>query len=627
MFDEAGSASYGIDIKLKKVGDGWDDLSAGIGKFSSAVDGVVGKLARIGSLGMFAAGTAAVGALSYGVMNLNAQAEGAAISLGAIFNANGMASGVPAGIRMAGDTIAKMRVDAQKLPGEFEDLQNIFTMGATSAFRAGLSPDKWREMSANAMATGSIFQMPLDQVAREMTQLMEGHAGSHNVFGAKLGFTGDRAKGLNAMDEGARAAAVGKEMMKFSGSLDAFAHSWSGLSSTFIDNVKTFARTATGPLFGSLEDTLEKINKWWGDNQDQINRFAMTLGGGIRDAFEWGKKKVVEWYPIVENFVEVAYNRFKDFWVGIEPYVTSFAKSFKDALADPNGTLDKLKTILELYAAMKIGGAALGVGSALGGMASGAGGILSGVLKFGGAGGAAASAAAADAGMVGMGGMGMTAAAAPEAAGLTGLGASATVVGGVFLAAVAAWGVAVYEAADLSRELKEQDQANRLAIGKARGDEIAAMIRSGAAEDDIAERLAFMAQPIDAAQWAFNDVATSAALAAANLDLIGGVIAAGQKASDSIAEQANRDSGMANFMTVMGKSLPTLASDAAAAAKKAPKMKGGHGGTHVQKVEIVVTSNQNPSRIARAVETRFLKATTNRRQSPDVPNFSNFEEG
>jgi hypothetical protein len=51
-------------------------------------------------------------------------------------------------------------------------------------------------------------------------------------------------------------------------------------------------------------------------------------------------------------------------------------------------------------------------------------------------------------------------------------------------------------------------------------------------------------------------------------------------------------------------------------------MKGGHGGTSVQKVEIVITSNQNPSRIAQVVEARLNGLSNNKRFSPDVRNFS-----
>src|SRR6478609_7395253 len=109
MFDAAGldaAARYDIEINLKRVGDGWDDLSAGVGKFSSAIDSAVGKVAQLGvGIGVASLG-AAVAGISWGVRNLNAEAEKAAISIGTIFSANGMAESVPAGITLAQETIA-----------------------------------------------------------------------------------------------------------------------------------------------------------------------------------------------------------------------------------------------------------------------------------------------------------------------------------------------------------------------------------------------------------------------------------------------------------------------------------------------------------------------------------------
>src|SRR6478609_1487420 len=104
MFDAAGldaAARYDIEINFKKVGEGWDDLSAGVGKFTSAIDGAIGKLARIGVGAGIAAVGAGVAGVTWGVANLNAEAEKAAISIGTIFSANGMASGVPQGIELA----------------------------------------------------------------------------------------------------------------------------------------------------------------------------------------------------------------------------------------------------------------------------------------------------------------------------------------------------------------------------------------------------------------------------------------------------------------------------------------------------------------------------------------------
>jgi hypothetical protein len=56
--------------------------------------------------------------------------------------------------------------------------------------------------------------------------------------------------------------------------------------------------------------------------------------------------------------------------------------------------------------------------------------------------------------------------------------------------------------------------------------------------------------------------------------------------------------------------------------KKKAKHPGGAGATNIQKVEIVVTSNQNPSRIARTVTDELAKLSRLRRSSPDVVNYA-----
>lgn len=48
---------------------------------------------------------------------------------------------------------------------------------------------------------------------------------------------------------------------------------------------------------------------------------------------------------------------------------------------------------------------------------------------------------------------------------------------------------------------------------------------------------------------------------------------------------------------------------------------GGGGGTNIQKVEIVVTSNQEPSRIAREVATHLANVGRRPGRSPDVAHY------
>lgn len=611
------AARYGVEVELKKVGDGWDDLSAGVGKFTGMLDAAAGKLGNLAKYAVVGLGAGAFAAATYGVTQLSNEAEKAAISIGTIFSVNGLAANVPAGITMAQDQIAKMRVDAQKLPGEFEDLQKIFMTTAIPQFQAGATADQARKLSAQIMAAGAVMGLQSDMTAREAAMLLSGRAGAHNVFGTRLGFSGEKAKELNKASPEERLKMVSAETNKYAGAIDIFAHSYEGLSSTLVDNVKNFGRLASAPLFESVKETLSDINDWFSANQDDVNRFAAHLGIGIKDAFEWGKKEIIEWYPIVENFVEVAWHRMEAFWDDVKPSVMAFGQAFKDALQDPNGTIDKLHDLFVLYAAVKGVSLTMGLASAAAPMA---GAVGQGVAWMAG-GGIATGAAAAGAGVEG----------AAYGAGGVALGGSAAVVGGVFLAAVAAWGAAVYEAVDLYKEVDSEQMMDAQARADANGREIEAMVQNGMSLDDASARANDMALELatagDETGWALNDVATEAALAAAGLA--------------SVTQASYEQAGNQRLHDAADEATGNLLAGATQAAKlwlegvkstdpnkkKAPVMKGGHGGTNIQKVEIVVTSNSSPSRIARVVEARLANLSRNRRSSPYVPNYSSRDEG
>ena len=83
-----------------------------------------------------------------------------------------------------------------------------------------------------------------------------------------------------------------------------------------------------------------------------------------------------------------------------------------------------------------------------------------------------------------------------------------------------------------------------------------------------------------------------------------------------MAKEPNRDYGM--------DWLGAFTSGIAAQAKKdekaeTPKHPGGKGGTSIQRVEIVVTQNNNPSRVARSIVDELSKLQRNPRVSKYAP--------
>jgi hypothetical protein len=205
------------------------------------------------------------------------------------------------------------------------------------------------------------------------------------------------------------------------------------------------------------------------------------------------------------------------------------------------------------------------------------------------------------------------------------------------LIAFAAVATAAYQAFGLYEDIKHEESLNQNAIAEARAREISEMIEHGASRAEVEARVnqihEAMAQTVgktndamnhwggtlgtyndqlqnesNKAQQHLNDLAVSAALASSWLAALRPPTAA-----EKLSQLNDIYGGGAG-------------GDSAAEQKRLKASVGGHGGTSIQKVEIVVTSNQSPSRIARSVHGELAKLSQNRRASPFVRNFSARDE-
>lgn len=581
----------------KAVGDfkrGWRDLGVSVAPIGDAIDSVASKVWGLAKAGAVLTGGALFAGATYGVTHLNNELEKSVISLGTIFSANGIASNVPQGMVIAKDTIAKMRIDAQKLPGEFEELQTIFTTGAIPAFHSGASVDRFRDLAAKAMAAGKVAQMDNGQVAREFAQLLEGRSGAHNVFGMKLlGLSGDKASAFNKMAGDKRLEMISKELDKYSGSITAFGDSFDAVSSTLVGTVKNIGQRATAPLFADVKGALADANAWFDKNRDKVDRFADRVGEKLHYAFVGARKLIDEWWPAIEKFGEGAYDRFVKIWQDAKPYIEEFGAYIKKALEDPNGTIDKLITLVKLYAALKgaeaVGGAVAGTLQAVGGVAQ-----MASALKMMGYGGGATTLAARAGGAL----YGAGAAAAPYA--LAGAVPGA-IAGGLWYGAFG--GVPTKE--------DHYNDANN--AGKELANETFERLNAqGKSSLEMWEQVRLESQLMRAK---FQDVTAAAYEAQFALRSLAATQPMSREARDQEDISARVNAYLAG----------PLKPAAEGAKKMDPKHKGGGGGT-IQKVEIVVTSNQHPSRIARAVVGHMVRIARNPTASPDVRNYSALED-
>jgi hypothetical protein len=624
------SERYVVELEFKRIGDlgadaltakmrkaetgvqsfkrSWSDLGNTVAPIGGMIDGAVGATMRLARTGaMIGAGAFLAGSV-YGVTNLNNELEKAEISLGTIFSTQGMAANVPAGIERSKTLISQMRVDAQKLPGEFEDLMRIFTTGAIPAFHSGASIDQWRDLSSKAMAAGKVANMDLHQVAREMTLLLEGRAGTQNTFGTKLGI---KAAGFNTKSSEERLKILSTELGKFSGAIAQFEGSYDAQSSTLIDNFKNFARVGTSSLFIHVKDAMKEANGWFSSHQAEATAFAAKWGSRLVNGFESGKRALTEWGPLLFNFAEGAYDRITSIWVDVQPYAEKFGTIVKEALKDPNGTIDKLITLAKLWAGMKIGGAMVG------GFASGG---AKGAMMGGG------SALA----MYGVGNAALNGGSSESYVETTAGGAIAGFgMGGPLGAAAGALTGAVVALTQTYQQSATAETDFRARMASEAETWNTDMRRFYASHGfTAAEAEQKMREHGLAVQNTIMEVDKSAGLVAGSIYNLAANIESASYALLNSADKRDNEIGSfwGNMLQLGAHHAAAKSAQASADVANPHKHKSKGGGSGVMKVEIVVTSNQHPSRIAREVVGELGKLQRISGQSPHTTNYSALDE-
>lgn len=352
--------SGNIGAKLGSVGSKIKDFNHdmwGLGRaisygFSEALD-VVGEVGKT-IAGMAVVGVVGLGAMGAAVVNMNGKLEETQIALAAIFQANGASPSFGAGMGLAQTQMAKMRKDAADLPGEFTDLVNIFQTIAPNTFRGGLGADSTREMAAQTMAMAAIMRIPMHVAAREMSALIEGRAGSHNIMGLRMmGLAGSKATEFNHLSEAERIKRLQAEMSKYGDALGAYRHSFIGLFSTFKDNAKQLAVIGGKPLFESVKRQLESINGWFTENKPKIDAYANYIGQKLAHGFEYGVSWLKEYGPIVWDVASNAAVRIHEAWARMEPTIERIGSKIQSFFADPRA-IDKLEHIAMLALGFKV---------------------------------------------------------------------------------------------------------------------------------------------------------------------------------------------------------------------------------------------------------------------------------
>ena len=606
----------GLSGTLGRVGHEAATMAGSLASaFEGAVEGAASLAATLGQVGA----VAAIGAVTYGTLVLNKELENTQIALAAIFGANGITTSMPQGMSVAADLMSQMRKDAAALPGEFRDLVGIFKTISIPGFQAGASVDEIRAVAAQAMAVSQVMGLPMEQASRELAMLLEGRAGAHNVLGMRLaGLAGERAEAFNKLTAADRLASVRTELEKFAPAIEAYSHSFEGLSSTLVDNAKRFLSLATTPIFDRIKGVLSDANSWFDDNQDKVTLWASVIGERLGSAFDFARDKIRAWWPEIEAFAEHAYDRIASIWHRVGPLVEKVADSAAKALGNDK-TFDRLEQIGLLYAGMKGGSLLSGLIPSLPAL----GGLDRLVRSSGIAGQVAPEGSAFDA----MAGRFRDTAsgqfAAGEAGGLLELLADPVTIGAaaaaaaILVSALVATAGALHALSDetsgfhdfavyLWTDIEARAGGTMDALGQAWHDLEPWLLRAADnAGVQLLEAIRLLAM---GAEYAAHVIEHASHLLAGALDWLGIEGEQGHTTRRNAAPPV-RHVAESVLRDVLGAHVKVGGG-------------GGGGGVHVDRVEITISSNQDPNRVARVVAGHLADLARYRKSSPYVPNFS-----
>lgn len=252
------------------------------------------------------------------LIGLQDVAEVARISVAGMFQASGV-GGLSqstedwnAALGMSADIIKRMRKDARDLPGTFQDLQNVFQGGIIGGAAAGKSALEIESLSARLMAVAKTLNIPggSETAGRELSMMLEGRAGAHNVLWQRLkGNIGATAEEFNQFTAAEKWARVDKALRGYDHAVKEFRTTWSAISSTTADYAANILRIGGEKVFEGLKDILSEINDYYQQHSDEIDNIARRLGGELADGIRqsWGvAKEILVWIVAHKDEIKTA---------------------------------------------------------------------------------------------------------------------------------------------------------------------------------------------------------------------------------------------------------------------------------------------------------------------------------
>lgn len=271
---------------------GAQTIAGRLNQVESASSSSAMALRGVGTGMVVGAAIAAVGALTTRTIELNARAESTALALAGMMHVGGLTGhgfkSFEASLMMSEQTMAQIRRDAAKLPGEAQDFITVFRGGLAGAIRAGMSdPAAIASFTNQFGAVAIALQVDSDQASRDLNLMLSGRAGAQVAMWNRLGDAiGKSAREFNALDPAERLRLLQGAIASYRPMIKAYEATWDAIASTASSNATELLRVGGRPLFEFAKRNLAAMNNLFSRNESALQRMASALSSGLVSVLE-----------------------------------------------------------------------------------------------------------------------------------------------------------------------------------------------------------------------------------------------------------------------------------------------------------------------------------------------------
>lgn len=297
----------------------------------AAIAAVVGSVALIGTVG-----SAAFLSLNSSAFEYLDKLEQIEIGTGALIaqlgqiKRDGIAltgmDAVNAGISLAKEELAKLRIDAIQTSATYEQLAEAFQAAVGSGLSAGLSLGEIRQITVGLSQAGAALGVPYNQLRQEINSILEGTIDINSRIAKNLGITNEEVKLWK--QKGTLAEELNKRLAGFTAAGVKAATTLTGLKSNLQEAVNVLTGEAALNSFEKLKDRLSKI----------LNSVFDFKTGGIDKAL----KPIAQ---LIDKFMVQGIERFADaieYAIGLAKQLGRFIQKNSDVIDDILGLIDAI---------------------------------------------------------------------------------------------------------------------------------------------------------------------------------------------------------------------------------------------------------------------------------------------